>query len=125
MAREGGGRRVIALVVVIVVFEFGGCDVVGGAVCDGNRMGATHFGRSCFVGGRAGGGYPGLVVVDAFLLDECKVTRDDGGLLLRSRGRARALKVAWSFVGALLGRLGVSWFSNNRTRSVSCSNVDG
>ena len=108
MAREGGGRRVIALVVVIVVFEFGGCDVVGGAVCDGNRMGATHFGRSCFVGGVAGVGNPGLVVLDAFLLDECKETRDLGGLLLRSQGRASALKIAWSLVGALLGREGVS-----------------
>ena len=125
MAREGGGRSVIARVVVIVVFGFGGFDVVGGAVCVGNRMGATHFGRSCFVGGFAGVGNPGLGVLEAFLLDECKETRELGGLLLMSQGRASALKIAWSFVDALLGREGVSRISNNRRRSVSCSNVDG
>ena len=107
LAREGGGRSGIARVVVIVIFGFGGFDVVGGAVCVGNRMGATHFGRSCFVGGFAGVGNPGLVVLGAFLLDECKETRDRGGLLLRSQGRASALKIAWSLVGALLGRVGV------------------
>ncbi len=67
------------------------------------------FGRSCFVGGVAGVGDPGLVGLDAFLLDECKETRDLGGLLLRSQGRASALKIAWSLVGALLGCEGVSF----------------
>ena len=80
-------------------------------------MGATHFGRSCFVGGVAGVGNPGLVVLDAFLLDECKETRDRGGLLLGSQGLASALKIAWSLVDALLGREGVSFSCRI---SVSC-----
>ena len=123
LARDDGGSEGIARIIVFLdVLEFGGCDVVDGAVVDAKRMGATHIGRSCFVGEFAGvvNSVVGVGVLEAFLIDGFKETRDDGGLLLRSQGRCGVLKMAWSLLGALLGPVGVR-FSNGR--SVSSCNI--
>ena len=126
MAREGAGSKGSARIIVLVVLEFGGCVVVDGAWFNGKRMGATHIGRSCFVGEFAGvvNSVVGVLTLEAFLIDGFKKMRDDGGLLLWSQGRCGALKMAWSLLGALLGPVGVSRFSNKSgRRSVSCSVV--
>jgi hypothetical protein len=94
-------------------------------VFDGKRMGATHIGRSCSVEEFAGvvNSVVGVLTLEAFLINGFKKTRDDGGLLLRSHGRCGVLKTAWSLLWALLGHVGVSRFSKNRRRRVSCSIV--
>jgi len=119
LARDDGGSEGIAR--IIVVLDVGGCVFVDGAWFDGKRMGATHIGRSCFVGEFAGvvNSVVGVLTLEAFLIDDFKETRDDGGLVLRSQGRCGVLKMAWSLLGALLGPVGVRF--SNRRRVSSCN----
>ena len=55
-----------------------------------NGMGATHFGRFVLGGGSAFVVCRSTAALEAFLVGEDEVTRNDGGLLLRSQGRWRA-----------------------------------
>lgn len=90
LARDGDGSEGIARVIVLIVLEFSGCDVVDGAVFVGKRMGATHFGRFCFIREFASIVNSGEGVLMAFLIDDFKKMRDDGRFLLGSQGRAVA-----------------------------------
>jgi hypothetical protein len=56
-----------------------------------------------------------LLRLEAFLVGEDEVTRNDGGLLLRSQCRCRALNVAWSWLSVLLGGLNFDSFSVRRS----------
>jgi hypothetical protein len=87
---------VLELVCGIVVNSVGGL---------GNGMGATHFGRFVLFGGRASIVEGSVAALEAFLVGEDEVKRDDGGLLLRSQGLWRAWNAGWSGLGALVGDL--------------------
>jgi hypothetical protein len=85
-------------------------------------MEATHFGRFVLVGGRASIVEGSVAAMEAFLVGKDKVTRNDGGLLLRSQGRRRMWNAGWNGLSALLGDLNCR--SVNDTRSVRRSNVE-
>ncbi len=87
-----------------------------------NGMGATHCGRFVLVEGRASIVDGSVAALEAFLVGEDEVLRNDGGLLLRSQGRWRAWNAGESGLSALLD--GLNCRSVNGSGSVRRSNVE-
>ncbi len=87
-----------------------------------NEMGATHFGSLVLVEGRTSIVDGSVAALEAFLVGKGEVARNDGGLLLRSKGRWRAWNAGWSGLSALLGDFNCRGV--NGSRSVRRSNVE-